>query len=160
MTMKINYLIPNRYKKIGWAILIPSVILGLVHFFFNYEPDFFNTRVFTIFDDGKWDAPLILTFTENNIWNELIGVLIITSSIMVAFSKQKHEDEFIAKIRLESLVWATYINYAILLFGLILVYGFGFMWVMVFNMFTILLIFIIRFHWAVYKLNRTESYAE
>lgn len=158
--MKINYLFPHRYKKIGWAILLPSVILGLVHLVFNYEPAFFDARVFTIFDDGFMEETKIFAFTNNNILNELIGILIIASSILVAFSKEKFEDEFIAKIRLESLVWATYINYAILILGLILVYGLSFMWVMVFNMFTILLIFIIRFHWAVYKLNRTASYAE
>lgn len=158
--MKTKYLFPHRYKKIGWVILIPSVLIGLITFFLDYEPGFFDARVFTLWDEGFFESTKIFTFTDNNILNELLGVLIITSSILVGFSKEKHEDEFIAKIRLESLVWATYINYAILLIGLILVYGLSFMWVMVFNMFTILLIFIIRFHWAVYKLNRTSSYAE
>ena len=46
------------------------------------------------------------------------------------------------------------------LLGLILVHGFGFLWFMVFNMFTILLIFIIRFHYAIYNLNRTSGYEE
>lgn len=158
--MKINYLFPHRYKKIGWAILIPSVILGLITLIFNYEPSFFDARVFTIWDEGIFEKTKILSFTTNNIFSEIIGILIIISSLMVAFSKEVHEDEFIAKIRLESLVWATYINYAILILGLFLVYGIGFYWVMIFNMFTILLIFIIRFNWAVYKLNATATYAE
>lgn len=158
--MKINYLFPHRYKKIGWAILIPSVIFGLITLIFNYEPSFFDARVFTIWDEGIFEKTKILSFTTNNIFSEIIGILIIISSLMVAFSKEVHEDEFIAKIRLESLVWATYINYAILILGLFLVYGIGFYWVMIFNMFTILLIFIIRFNWAVYKLNATATYAE
>lgn len=158
--MKINYLFPHRYKKIGWAILIPSVIFGLITLIFNYEPSFFDARVFTIWDEGIFEKTKILSFTTNNIFSEIIGILIIISSLMVAFSKEVHEDEFIAKIRLESLVWATYINYAILILGLFFVYGIGFYWVMIFNMFTILLIFIIRFNWAVYKLNATATYAE
>ncbi len=158
--MNTNYLFPHRYKKIGWAVLIPSVILGLVHMIFNYEPAFLNIPVFALLDDGFLEKIKLFSFTENNIFDELLGVFIILSSLLVAFSKEVHEDEFIAKIRLESLVRATYINYAILIFGLILVYSGAFLWVMVFNMFTILLIFIIRFHWAVYKLNRTPNYEE
>lgn len=160
MIMKINYLFPHRYKKVGWTILIPSILLGLVSLILNYEPAFLDARVFTIFEDGIFEPSKSFAITENNVLNEIIAILIITSSILVAFSKELHEDEFIAKIRLESLVWATYINYGILILGLMLVYGTAFFWVMVFNMFTILLIFIIRFHWEVYKLNRTASYAE
>lgn len=43
------------------------------------------------------------------------------SSILVAFSKEKLEDEYISKIRLEFLVWSVYLNYAIFIF--IIVYN-------------------------------------
>ena len=79
---------------------------------------------------------------------------------MVAFSKEKQEDELIAKIRLDSLVWATYVNYAVLMFSMLFIYGMSFLWVMIFNMFTILLFFIFRFNWQVKKLNKTMSYEE
>lgn len=158
--MKINYLFPHRYKKIGWAVLIPSILFGLAILLYDYEPAFFDARVFTLWDGGYFEKSKVFTLTTNNILDELIGVLIIIGSLLVAFSKENLEDEFLTKIRLESLVWATYINYTVLLIGLILVYGIGFFWVMIFNMFTILLIFIIRFNWEVYKINRTASYAE
>jgi hypothetical protein len=90
---------------------------------------------------------------NNNILNEIVGVLIILSSIFVAFSKEKEEDEYILKIRLESLVWAVYVNYGILLISLLFIYDFSFLYVMIFNMFTVIIFFIIRFYWQLNKLK-------
>ena len=63
----------------------------------------------------------------------------------------KDEDEYIAQIRLESLLWATYINYGFLLFSILFVYGLGFYQIMVFNIFTLLVIFLVRFNFILYK---------
>ena len=49
--MKIKYLFPNKYKSIGWVVLIPSLILGLIITMFNIEPAFLDWRVPTIFMD-------------------------------------------------------------------------------------------------------------
>ena len=92
---------------------------------------------------------------NNNILNEILGLLMVVSSIFVAFSKEPDEDEFISKIRLESLVWATYVNYAVLILAFVFVYGFSFFWVMIFNMFTILIFFIIRFNIQIRKFKKS-----
>lgn len=135
--MKTNYLFPNIYKAIGWLVLIPSAIFGLIVLFTDYEPAFF-------------DAPVL----------EIISTLVIIGLLFVAFSKEKHEDEYISKIRLESLVWAVYFNYGVLLFFFWFTYELTFFYVMVFNMFTVLLFFIIRFNWLVYKLKKQNRYEE
>ena len=90
-------------------------------------------------------------FIENNVLNEILGVLIIVSGLIVAFSKEFDEDELISKMRLETLVWTIYWNYGILLAAFLLVYDFSFYWVMVFNMFTPLMLFIVRFNWLIRK---------
>ena len=79
---------------------------------------------------------------------------------MVAFSKEKHEDEFVAKTRLESLVWAIYVNYAILTLCFLFFFNMEFLLVMIFNMFTVLIFFIIRFYYVLYKSNKSLSYEE
>jgi hypothetical protein len=96
----------------------------------------------------------------NNILNDIIGILIIISSLLVAFSKEESEDEYISKIRLESLVWAVYVNYGILLFSFLIIYDISFLWVMLFNMFTILIFFIVRFNWQISKLKKSANYEE
>ena len=149
--MKLNYLFPNKYKKIGWTLLIPSVILGLITLIFDFEPIFLDFKVPAILVDEILGKKVLFGFIENNILNEIVGIFIIVSSILVAFSEEVNEDEYISKIRLESLVWAVYINYGILLVAFLFIYDFSFFWVMMLNMFTILLFFIIRFHWQISK---------
>ena len=162
--MKTKYLFHAKYRNIGWFIFVPATILGLVHVILEWAPAFLEIKVFGIFieeiavfgDNEKKFAG----FTENNIFNEILGVLIILSGLLVAFSREKDEDELITKIRLECLVWATYWNYGILILAFLLVYELSFFWVMVFNMFTILYLFIIRYTLAIRKLKASTSHEE
>ena len=154
--MKVNYLFPRKYKKIGWLILIPSIIIGLVTHILRYTPDFLDFKVPAVFfSDG-----LVFKLFNANILNEVFGILIIISSLLVGFSKEKLEDEYISKIRLESLVWAVYVNYGILLISFLFFFDEAFLEIMIFNMFTVLLFFIIRFHWQISKLKKSASYEE
>lgn len=158
--MKLNYLFPNKYKKIGWILLIPSAILGLITLILDYEPGFLDFKVPAVFIDGIFTDKYFYGIISNNILNEILGVFTIIGSLMVAFSKERSEDEYISKIRLESLVWAVYVNYAILLISFLFIYDLSFLWVMIFNMFTILLFFIIRFNWQISKLKKLAGHDE
>ena len=163
--MKSKYLIPNKYKKIGWIVLIPSAVIGLITFYSEYQPDILDFNLPALFiDSGDFpvskDKSKLFGMVQNNILNEIVGVLLIISSLVVAFSKEKLEDEYIANIRLDSLVWAVYVNYGILLLSFIFVFDFSFFRVMVFNMFTLLFFFIIRFNWQISKLKKSVTYAE
>ena len=156
--MKLNYLFPNKYKKIGWLIFIPSAIIGLITLILDFEPNSLDFNVPAIFIEELLGDKHFFGIVNNNILNEILGVLILLSSLLVAFSKEESEDEYISKIRLESLVWAVYFNYAILLISSLFIFDFAFLWVMIFNMFTILLFFIIRFNWQIYKLKKFAHY--
>lgn len=158
--MKLNYLFPHAYKRIGLTLLIPLMITGWFVINFDVEPEFLDFKVPAIFVDEIFGEKFMFGLTENNVLNEIIGVALIVCFLMVAFSKEKQEDELIEKIRLDSLVWATYANYTVLLFSILFVYGISFLWVMICNMFTILLFFIIRFNWQVKVLNKNMSHEE
>jgi len=148
--MKLQYLFPNRFKKIGWIILIPSVVLGVYWLIEHPEPDFLDVTIPPFLIEESF-----LNSAKDNLLNEVIGLLLIISSFLVAFSKEKLEDEFINKIRLDSLVWATYFNYTILALSIIFIYNSGFLNIMAINLFTILIFFIIRFNWVLYKMKRS-----
>jgi small-conductance mechanosensitive channel len=158
--MKTKILFPNHFKRIGWIILIPSAVLGVLSVFDVIKFDFLNNvKMFAIYSDDMFNGGRsVFGFVKNNISDEILGILCIVGAILVAFSKEKHEDEFIAKIRMESLVWATYINYAILILCMLFFYSIGFLYVMIFNMFTILIFFIIRFYYQLYKSNKSMSH--
>ena len=149
--MNTRYLFPNRFKKFGWILLG----IGIIYLFcIQYYLPRFTSEIYvlSLFKKG---GP---GFSINNIVEsiqDLMGIFAIVGAIFVAFSKVKNEDEYISKIRLESLLWATYTNYALLILAIIFVYGIDFFSVMVFNMITILIIFIIRFNYILYKTRKT-----
>lgn len=161
--MQVNFLFPSNFKKMGWFVFIPTAIIGLITLIFEYEPSFLDFKVPAIFVNEIFlpdDRKKLFGMVQNNILNEILGILIIISSLFVAFSKEKVEDEYISRIRLESLVWAVYVNYAILLFSFLFIFDFSFLYVMIFNMFTVLLFFIIRFNWQIYKVKKAANYEE
>jgi|688.fasta_scaffold348441_3 hypothetical protein len=152
--MKTHFLFPNQFKNLGWLLFIPSVIATLIISVLNISTDdYLSFIVFSIYQDSIGEIPGFFKFIENSILDEILTIGIIVGGILVGFSKLKEEDEMISKIRYESLVWATYLNYAIILFFTLFIFGLPYLNVLFYNMFTLLLFFIIRFHFMIYKLN-------
>ena len=100
--MKMNYLFPNRYRKIGWLILIPSMLVGLLTLILEYEPAFLDFNIPSIAIDEVLSREFVFKTINNNILNEILMILIIVSSLFVGLSKEKEEDEYISKISVES----------------------------------------------------------
>ncbi|MEI8058920.1 MAG: hypothetical protein WCG67_02085 [Ferruginibacter sp.] len=144
-------LIPNKYKKMGWLILIPATILGFISAYYEFGIDWIWCKVFAIANDASFGHYKYFTVVYTNITNTVIGSAFIIGAMLVSFSKEKNEDEYIAELRLSSLLWAVCCSYLLLLIAFILVYGTPFMDVMVYNMFTTLIIFITRFNYLLYK---------
>ena len=90
------------------------------------------------------------SYTMNNI--AIIGIAI--GGILATCSKEKIEDEMISHIRLNSLLVALYINYAVLIVASLLVYDLDFLQVMIYQMFTILLVFMVVFRYKVWRLQK------
>ena len=156
--MKNHFLFPNSFKKIGWILFVPSYILISLNICFDIDSDkYFNMNVFAIYQDSIGLKSSFFTFIKNNIFEELLIVSSILGSIFIGFSKLKNEDEYISKIRYESLVWATYLNYGLILFFTLFIYGMTFLDVVFYNMFILLLFFIIRFHYKIYQLNKATN---
>lgn len=159
--MKTKFLLPNTYKRLGWWLFFPALILASLVFFGGYEPDWLDVKVpsllhdDTIFIGDNHDKGFkIMNLAENNIANELTGVLLLVSCMLIVFGREKDEDEMIMKLRLESLLWAALVNGLLVLFCLLFTYDFTFYFVMVFNLYWLFLLFIVRFHWVLNKLRR------
>ena len=154
-----KYLLPNKFKKPGWILFISGIILGIIHSINGYESNLLKIDVISllhyesIFPNDNGFVRII----ENSIVDELITLLAIIGGLLISFSREKIEDEFISKIRLDSLVWAFLVNYGVLLFTTIFIYDLRYFHVLVYNMFTPLIIFILRFNYVVYKKSRYEE---
>lgn len=140
-------LLPNRFKLIGWVLLVPSALLGFLLMLSDLESKLtINSKVFALYNDEILGQADHFGFISTNITNTLVGVVFILGAMMVGFSKEKQEDEYIANLRLSSLMWAVWVNYVLLFLSFIFIYGMGFLHVMIYNMFTVLIIFIGRFN--------------
>jgi hypothetical protein len=153
--MSHNLLLANKYKKAGWIILIPSFIAGVFKAFTDFEPAWLNTKVVSIFPGDFDNTHKYFTVTGANLTNTIIGVLFIIGALLVGFTKEKNEDEYISEIRLSSLLWAVFVNYSLLLIAFIFIYDTAFLSVMVYNMFTVLIIFMTRFNYILYKNSKS-----
>jgi heme/copper-type cytochrome/quinol oxidase subunit 2 len=140
-------LLPNYFKLIGWILLIPSAILGFFLMLSDLESTLkINSKVFALYNDEIMGSQRHTGIISTDITNTLVGVFFILGAMMVGFSKEKKEDEYVANLRLSSLMWAVWVNYVLLLLSFIFIYGMGFFHVMIYNMFTVLIIFIGRFN--------------
>lgn len=155
MTNKL--LLPNKFKPIGWCILIPASFAGVILTITGYEAEWLSAKVFALFSDEVFGEKKFFTLISANVTNTLVGSIFIIGAMLVCFSKEKKEDEFIANLRLSSLLWSVWVNYALLLLAFLFIYGLSFFNVMVYNMFTILIIFIIRFNYILYRSSKTMS---
>ena len=159
--MKTNYLFPHRFKTIGWILLVPATILGVMVVFFDFEFSFLDMKVLSLFPTkfnlSNMPPDRFIGVIGNNLTNELAGIMFITGAVFAGFSREKQEDEYIAKIRMESLLWATYINYGALMLSMFLFYEFVFLTVMQVFLFTLLIVFLIRYNCILIKTKRVQD---
>ncbi len=147
--MKKRLLLPHGCRAIGYLLLVPFLALGVAYMGWDY------TISWLAFHD-KHKAGIDL-FTNQNFTDELITIGLILSLVLIAFSKEKIEDEAIQFFRLEALQWAVYANYLVLILAVLFCYGGLFFTVMTINLFTVLFIFIARFRFVLYQYNKSNA---
>lgn len=121
-------LFPHGFQKLGWCIFAVGVVLGIY--------------------------ALVTDFDIGYLGNNLVIIATVVGAILATCSREKIEDEVVRQIRLSSLLVALYVNYAVLIVCSLFVYDLDFLYVMMYNMFTILLIFVVVFRYRMWRLNK------
>ena len=156
--MSSKLLLPNKLKIIGWCLFIPATIFGIIISITDFEVSWLHAKVIALFNDDFFATTgknQTFSIIDTNLTRTVVGVLFIIGALFVGFSKEKREDEFIEKLRLSSLLWAVWVNYILLLLAFLFIYGSTFLTVMMYNMFTVLLLFVLRFNFILYKNFKT-----
>ncbi|MDN3203554.1 hypothetical protein [Algoriphagus sediminis] len=141
--MLTSFLLPHRFQIIGWCLLIPTVILLIANGYYDFEIPWLEIQ-------GVREGGFLVDEDEN-FTNELAILGVFLTLFLIAFSKEKEEDEYIQKLRLESLLIAFYAYSAFLVLGTLIFYGEVYLEFLVLNLFLIQIIFIARFRWVMYK---------
>lgn len=138
------FFLPNTYKKIGWVLLLPSFVVGFVIIILGYP--FINEPSINVygFFGNEFRRGQIMVLPN------LTSILFLIGGILVMFSKEKKEDEYINQIRLSSFQFSVFVNYTLLLISMFFIHGIPFFHVMVYNLFTIIIIYILRFQYLIF----------
>ncbi|GAA4383552.1 hypothetical protein [Hymenobacter koreensis] len=158
--MKTRYLFPHRFKKVGWVLFVVSVVMGLLTYHQVLELRDQKLSFIALLGMENSSSDFDATTKTNAFLPSIFGALMIVGALLAACSKEKHEDEFIAKLRLESLLWATYTHYVLLALAILFVYDMPFLNVMIYGMFTTLLLFLVRFNMVLYLSGQASTHAE
>jgi hypothetical protein len=155
--MKPYILLPYEYKKIGWFIFIPATLFSVILLLSDFSDFKINTKVFALYSQELMGQSQWMKIVQTNISHTIAGLGFIIGALLIAFSREQKEDEFIAQLRLSSLQWAVLLNYVLLLLSFLFIYGIGFLNVMLYNMFTVIILFIIRIHYVLYRHTKSIS---
>ena len=154
--MDTKLLLPNRFKRFGWVLFVPCLVFTILALLeVNPETNFFGddhilSRWTTVKVPKKGTLEAIFDATSNDLAGEILMTLTAIGFFFVAFSRERTDDEWIMRIRLESLLWAFYAHLGGFLLSVWFSYGLGFYMILSWNMLTAPLVFLARFHWIVY----------
>jgi hypothetical protein len=147
--VKTRYLFPHSSRYVGIALILVHIPIKLLWdarypggYAMHNPPGMDNA-------DSLFSPPHLF----------FIGtvLMVLAGLFLIAFSREKIEDEQIVQLRLDSLRWAIYLNYGILLFSLVFTYGPDSRDILMLNIWLPLLFFILRFQWVLYRLNRSAK---
>ncbi|MDG1979809.1 MAG: hypothetical protein P8I35_00080 [Flavobacteriaceae bacterium] len=146
-----NYLFDNKYKKISGLGFYLTTIIGLYLLITDKILDLFTLNVYSLFSESFSDLTYGGGWIENGLGDEIFTTIIIISGLINSFCKEKIEDELISKIRLESLTISLFVSYGLVMLSTFLIYNLSYMYVLVFNLFIILILFNLIFRYRLYK---------
>ena len=147
-----SYLFSNKFKKTSGVVFYLSILVGLFLLLTERIQDIFVVNVFSIFS-YEWfgSEPKGFGWIENGLGDEIFTLLIIVSGLINSFSKEKIEDELISRIRLESLSLSVFISFGLIIISTFLVFNINYMYVLVFNLFLIILLFNLILKFRLFK---------
>jgi hypothetical protein len=135
-----SWLINYSWRKWGFF----SILIGLV---FSYINSFTQIRiespVLAIYSGFMEQS--FFTVTQTNLTDELAIIFLMLGLLILIITKEKNETEHLISLRYKALIISFVINNILLVLSVLLVYGTGFIGVMIASLFSQAIIYIISF---------------
>lgn len=148
-------LIPYKYKFVGIILLLLGITAAYLRFYLGIKPSYLNLPVFAFYSSFL-DTKTFQVIT-NNISEEIVSLLLLLGLLLLNFSKEVFENDKVNSIRLFSFASSVLLNSVVMVFSVLFIYGFAFVNVLMFNMFSQLLIYQIIFRIIFIKNKNTFS---
>ncbi|MBE6201627.1 MAG: hypothetical protein E7134_05510 [Rikenellaceae bacterium] len=144
-------LFPHRFQKVGWVILSIALLVD-VYVMIGWWGNGNIMEFFTISGDVTPSA--VVSLYGGYVINNIAIISTIVGALLVTCSREKVEDEMITAIRHNSLLVALYVNYGLLIIAALVFYDLDFLTVMIYGMFSILLIFLVVFRYKLWQARK------
>ena len=145
--MKKNYLFPQVFKRVGLWFFIPFAVMGIG----------------CLFGNGWWGISSSEGFFSSGLYEYFptIAIAGIASSLLlICFSREKDEDEYVNDLRCRTLVWSVISGYLVLIAGDLFIYDMAFLTFTFVNMYTVLVLYAVVFNFRLYRLRKSASNEE
>ena len=161
-------LLPRSMRVVGlifigfcFALFIqdPEVVFGEMSFLGSEIDSPWKAKVPALLADDE-DGFAFIKMVENDISNEILLTIMLLGTYFIAFAKIKDEDEFSYQLRMEAMSQAHLWNGLLLLLSNWLFYDGIFVYIMIWGLFSFLLIFSIVFAFKIRKHRKELSYEE
>ncbi|HWZ16031.1 MAG TPA: hypothetical protein VNW95_12405 [Mucilaginibacter sp.] len=139
--MKSRYLFPYWCRFLGYALILAHVPVVVFKQSLGFD-----------LNHGPVNNDLL---NSHHVFFMTTTLLMAIGLFIVAFSKEKIEDEQISQLRSDSLQWAIYVNYVLLIISLVFTNDTEH--ILFLNLMVPLAFFIIRFRWVIFRLNSSLS---
>ena len=156
--MKTDYLLPHIFRKVGWFIFIPCSVmiivswLGINDWFNDDRLSFITLHIGNLsFFAPEQEGRSFFYFAQEDMFSELVYCLTFISLYMIAFSKERVEDEYVEHLRMRSLVWALKVNTIFFVIFTWFCFGMVYITLLMLSMFSIFLLFHFRFLYELHK---------
>lgn len=130
-----KFLFPHVFRRIGWIILVPTLLLGVI-----LLSDILN--IYGIMETVIADTAII-------------GIAI--GSLFICCSRERIEDEMTSTIRVNSLLTSFYTYIVFLIICTLAVNGIAYLYVMAASLVMLPMIFVIRFRYEMHKYYKMKS---
>jgi len=147
-----NLLLPYPVKFAGLFLTFAGMVMSVFYLLFDFR---FTIPVFAIFSSFL-ETKMFVTF-NTNFADELTMLLLFTGLILIVFSKEKTESEYLDATREKAIVKALIYNNIMLLFSILFIYGSGFIGILVINLFSFSLFYLFIFYLMKYKQKILEK---
>ena len=156
--MKTNYLFPHKCKWIGWALFVPFFLLAIYSLVADQEIDNWVTLPWpcigwAFFSNAAGDIGI----NSVGLGDEIEGVVLTVSLLLIGFAREKQEDEYTIALRFKSLAWSMKVDAALLIAALLFTYGMVFFYFWYAYLILIFLLYVGRFYYELYKFRRSSD---
>jgi hypothetical protein len=136
-----KFLLPYPWKFAGIFLSLCGIVLAIFYLWFDFR---FTLPVFAVYSSFL-ETKMFTTF-NTNFADDLILLLLLTGFGLIVFTKERMESEQMDLFRIKAVVIAFIANFIFLIFSVLFIFGSGFIGVLVLNLFSFPIFYLIIFN--------------